>query len=153
MKKYILLFVLILCTVLSSCTASVPKGYEAENVDGVEVFYQRYSMSEPHKWNEENFWLSQEQKDIIYDELSKLDFKKTDEEPSHYANYTSLDQIVLLFWNNEHEGLYYYFSNGKVICREHATNKTYIAEDSEAIVSTLRNWTTEHFPELNEGDF
>ncbi len=153
MKKYILLFVLIFCTVLSSCTASVPKGYETENVDGIEVFYQRYSMSDPHKWNEENFWLSQEQKDIVYDELSKLDFKKTDEELSHYANYTSLDQIVLLFWNNEHEGLYYYFSNGKVYYEKHGTDGTYVAEDENAIVSKLRKWTVEQFPELNGGDF
>ena len=152
MRKYIILFVLILCTLLSSCAEPVPKGYEKENVGEIEIFYKRYSMRYPYEWKEKNFSLSKEQKDKIYEELSKLEFKKTDRKLSYNGEHTSLDQVVLLFWNSDLEGLYYYFIDGKVYYKKHLKDDVYVAEDETALVSQLRLWTVERFPEL-DGEF
>ncbi|MCH5210516.1 MAG: hypothetical protein J1F01_06070 [Oscillospiraceae bacterium] len=152
MKRYIIPLLIIISTVLSSCVTSFPKGYEPENVDGAEVFYNRYSMSEPYKWHESEFWLSVEQKEEIYSDLSELKFKKTDDGYSaRSTKATPLDEVVVMFWNYDHAGLDYHFYNGRVYYRK--KQQTYVAEDKDAIVSKLRKWTAERFPELNEGDF
>lgn len=148
--KYLLIMFVILSPLISSCAKAIPKKYETNNVDGIEVFYYRYSMIEPYKWAENEFWLSKEQRDEIYFQLSELKFKSTDKHITH-ADLTSLDKIVIMLWNYEHTGLDYHFYDGNIYYENN--KKTYVAEDKNAIISTLRRWTAERFPELNKGDF
>lgn len=146
-KFYITFLSAIICTMLCSCSSTrLP-----ENVEGTEIFYYRFSMNEPKTIVEKDFWLSEEQQDEIYTQISKLKFSQTDHSLTHDTNGTSLDQVVVIFWDDG-VGTEYYFYDGRVFYKNIHTQKKYAAEDNGKLVSTLRKWTAERFPELKEGE-
>ena len=146
-KITLILFISIICVFLSSCTNSARL---PENITRTQLFYYRFSMAEPYTWIEKEFQLSEEQQKEIYSSIQALNFSKTNHSITHDTRGTSLDQIVVIFWDDG-VGHDYYFYDGRIFYED--KQKTYAAEDNGKIVSTLRRWTAGHFPELNEENF